>query len=128
MRSELVRQIEDGPALDSDAAEAERTRQGDLRGIGLWMEGVAVLLPEELPHRIERLVTGITGRALRGMRLIQGREAGRGRRGVLPGDGVSQRDDQRLVQRDARLVAAVGVPFREKARRGEEADARGLQH
>ena len=120
--SELVRQIEDGATLVGHAAEPERSGQAGLGGIGLWMEGVAVLLAEELPHRVERLVTRQAGGTLRRMRLIEGREAGRWR-GRLEGDRAAQRDDQRLVHGDPRLVAAVGVPFREKAGRGEEADA-----
>src|SRR5256712_5832765 len=123
---ELAGEVEDAPARHRDPAEPERSGERDLLRVGLRMEVVAVLLPEELPHRIERLMTGVAGRALRRMRLIDRGDRG-WQRGVLRADRVPERGDQRLVGGDARLFAAVGVRLGQEGGGGEETDPRRAQ-
>src|SRR2546427_12665839 len=71
-------------------------------------------------------MTSVAGRALRRMRLIDGGDRG-WQRGVLRADRVPERDDQRLVGGDTRLVAVVGVPLCQEGGGGEETDPRRAQ-
>ena len=109
-----------------DAVKREQTLLRDERRVELRVVVPRVRRREDRAQGIERLVAGHAG-DLRGVGRVEAGRAGRLRRvGAI--HLRPQRDDERLVHRDAHLVADGRLPVREEGRCAGEADARDRQH
>jgi hypothetical protein len=114
------------PARLGLAPEGELAVDARERRVELGVVRVRVRLLKEPAHRVERLVAAVALGAGRGVLGGEARLAER-HRAVFAVEARAERDDERLVDGDAHLVAVVGGPVGEERGRGEEADARQPQ-
>ena len=105
--------------------DAEPGGDGQLRLVELVLVINRVRLPEILLDGVELRVAP---RASGVGRVVGvGRVDGKGGDGVLAVDALAERDDERLVGGDARLVGVVGPPVRLEGEGAAEADARDVK-